>query len=296
MKLHISLLACVLAVAACKGGDPKKVEPVETVPPAAVARGVIDAEPGLVTIAAPYDGVVRSLRVNEGDQVAAGAILAGLDDRLARLTLKSSEAEVAEIEARVTAASAAVTRLDAEAARLRRLADADAGSRQDADRARDAARQARDELTAAQRAVDTARARGQLNAYAVDTRSVTAPVAGRIVRRWASEGGSVTAGSPLFMLEPAGKRIVRAEVDEEFADKLKPGMTATVSLETDTSRTFKARLVRVSEMFGPNQIVGDPTAPSDTRSIVVILEPTDAQHGGQTGLRLGQRVLVRIAP
>ena len=191
--------------------------------------------------------------------------------------MTAANAEIAEIEARVAAASAAANRADVEAARLRRLADADAGSRQDADRARDAARLARDELITAQRAADTARARRQLDAYAVDARTITAPV---------------TAGTPLFMLEPAGARVVRAEVDEEFADKLKPGMTATVSLESDTSRTFQARLVRISEMFGPSQIVGDPTAPSDTRSISVILQPT----GEQPNLRLGQRVLVRIAP
>jgi RND family efflux transporter MFP subunit len=282
MKLHLPLLACVLAVAACKGGDANKIPTANVAPPAAVARGVIDAEPGLVTLATPFDGVVRSLRVKEGDQVAAGAQLASLDDRLARLTLTAANAEIAEIEA---------NRADVEAARLRRLADADAGSRQDADRARDAARLARDELTTAQRAADTARVRRQLDAYAVDARTITAPTAGRIVRRWVSEGASVTAGTPLFMLEPAGARVVRAEVDEEFADKLKPGMTATVSLESDTSRTFQARLVRISEMFGPSQIVGDPTAPSDTRSISVILQPT----GEQPNLRLGQRVLVRIA-
>ncbi|WP_312688880.1 efflux RND transporter periplasmic adaptor subunit [Brevundimonas nasdae] len=292
MKLHLPLLACVLAVAACKGGDANKIPTANVAPPAAVARGVIDAEPGLVTLAAPFDGVVRSLRVKEGDQVAAGVQLASLDDRLARLTLTAANAEIAEIEARVAAASAAANRADVEAARLRRLADADAGSRQDADRARDAARLARDELTTAQRAADTARARRQLDAYAVDARTITAPTAGRIVRRWVSEGASVTAGTPLFMLEPAGARVVRAEVDEEFADKLKPGMTAIVSLESDTSRTFQARLVRISEMFGPSQIVGDPTAPSDTRSISVILQPT----GEQPNLRLGQRVLVRIAP
>ncbi|WP_414519981.1 biotin/lipoyl-binding protein, partial [Nostoc sp. PCC 9305] len=81
------LLACVLAVAACKGGDANKIPTANVAPPAAVARGVIDAEPGLVTLATPFDGVVRSLRVKEGDQVAAGAQLASLDDRLARLTL-----------------------------------------------------------------------------------------------------------------------------------------------------------------------------------------------------------------
>ena len=95
----------------------------------------------------------------------------------------------------------------------------------------------------------------------------------------------------MFLLEPDGARIVRAELDEAFADRLHPGMTATVSLEANPSRSFPARIERVAAMYGPSTIPGDPTAPTDTRSLEIVL----SLQGGDA-LRLGQRVLVRIAP
>lgn len=283
----------LIGVASCQPSEPRDTAANRArTPPVAVARGVIDAEPRLIAINAPFDGVVRSINAREGDEVSSGFILAQMDDRLARLTRDASDAVIAEIEARVASAQTQVTGADAEAARLRRLAEADAGTRQDADTARRAALTARDELVTTQRAADAARARRRLDTYAVDARSVAAPVAGRVVRRPATQGTSVVAGAPLFVLEPHGTRIVRAELDEVFVERLRVGMAATVSLEADPARTFPARVERIGEIFGPTALVSDPTAPTDTRSLTVILSvPVD-----QTSLRLGQRVLVRINP
>lgn len=289
----LPVAALVLGLAACQKSETKDAAADRArTPPVAVARGVIDAEPGLIAINAPFDGVVRAVNAREGEQVSAGAVLAQMDDRLARLTRDASDASIAEIEARVAAAQTQAAGADAEAARLRRLADADAGTRQDADTARRAAQTARDELVSAQKSAEAARARRRLDAYAVDARSVTAPVAGRILRRPAAQGSSVVAGAPLFVLEPHGTRIVRAELDEVFVERLRVGMTANVSLEADPAKSFPARVERIGEIFGAPALASDPTGPTDTRSLTIILSvPAD-----QAGLRLGQRVLVRINP
>ncbi|WP_339913718.1 efflux RND transporter periplasmic adaptor subunit [uncultured Brevundimonas sp.] len=293
MKPHIPLLIAVLiSLAACDGPDRASAATEhDGPPPIAVGRGTIDADPGLISIAAPTDGIIRTVDLKEGDEVAAGAVVARLDDRLARLTLDASGADIAEADARATSAAVRFAGAEADAARLQRLASADAGTQQEADQSLQASREARAGLAIARRSAAAARAHRRLDAYAVDARRLTAPVAGRVIRRSVSNGTWVAAGTPLFLLEPDGARIVRAELDEAFADRLHPGMTATVSLEANPSRSFPARIERVAAMYGPSTIPGDPTAPTDTRSLEIVL----SLQGGDA-LRLGQRVLVRIAP
>ncbi|CAN5370970.1 HlyD family secretion protein [soil metagenome] len=294
MKSHIFLFAGLSMLAtACHGPERAAGGAAHPGPsPLAVGRGVIDSDPGVIVITAPSEGIVRAVDANEGDAMPAGAILVRLDDRQARLALGVSASEIAELEARVQAAATRVRTAAVEAARLQRLADADAGTRQDAEQAQSVLAGARDDLRIAQGSAQSAQSRRRLDIYALQARLVTAPVAGRIVRRTATQGAWVAAGAPLFEVEPQGARVVRAELDEAYADRLRPGMTATISLESNPGRTFPARVERVSERFGGSTIAGDPTAPSDTRNLGVLLS---LPAGGVAGLRLGQRVLVRVA-
>jgi len=293
MKLCLALVTVAsLLTAACDGSDGASASATgAAAAPLAVGRGLVDTEPGVVVVAAPSDGIVQAVEVGEGEAFAAGATLARLDDRLARLTLDVSRSDIRELDARVAAAATQVEAAGAEAARRRRLADADAGTRQEADQADVALQTARLQRRIALDAAGAARSRLQLQAYAVNAQVVTAPVAGRVLRRLAVAGNWVAQGSPLFELEPQGERIVRAEMDEAYADRLRPGMAATVSLEANPARTFPARIERVAERFGPSTIAADPTAPSDTRSLGVVLSIPASRA---VGLRLGQRVLVRV--
>ncbi|CAN5312361.1 HlyD family secretion protein [soil metagenome] len=295
MKLRAFLFAALSILATgCHGPERAAASSARSGPaPLAVGRGVIDAEPGVIVVAAPSDGVVRSVNVVEGDRVLEGAVLARMDDRLARLALDVSSSDIAELDARARVAATRARSAGLEASRLQRLADSDAGTRQDADQARALFEAAQGELEVARSAAYGARTRRSLDAYAVQARILTAPVAGRIVRRAVAERTTVSSGAVLFELEPQGARVVRAELDEAYADRLHPGMMATVSLESNPARTFPARVEHVSERFGGSTIAGDPTAPTDTRSLGVVLSLAGA---GTETVRLGQRVLVRVAP
>src|SRR5690606_22068323 len=50
-------------------------------------------------LGAPVAGVVREVRVREGDRVAAGALVVRLDDREARAAVTEAEARLVEVEA-----------------------------------------------------------------------------------------------------------------------------------------------------------------------------------------------------
>jgi len=277
----------VIALAGCQASA-RPVGPVAAAPQA-VARGVVQSREGLVRIAAPVQGVLASVNLYEGDVVVQGDVLARMDDRLARLTLAAADADVAQFDAQTAIADARAGGAHLQANRLGRLAFADAGPRDVAEGAAASATVAQRELTAARLAAQAARAHRQLQVFDVDLRTVRAPVSGRIIRRTAVTGASVEAGTALFLIEPAGAPIVSADLDETYADRIRPGAKALISLESDPSKVYPAHVSRVAEAFGAPMLQDDPTAPSDTRTL-----PVQLTLDGAPALRLGQRVLVRF--
>ncbi|CAG0969455.1 hypothetical protein MYXO_01211 [Myxococcaceae bacterium] len=263
--------------------------------PVAVARGIVDVEGGIVQLAASRDGIVRSVLVEEGERVREGQVLAMLDDRAAALGLSVAEAELAETRAALEPAEVRERAAVREHERLAKLARSEAVSRRALDQAADELRLARSELAARRAAIETAKAREIAARHEVFERSVRAPTDGTIVRRLArpGDGVSIQTVTTLFWLAPATPPIVRAEIEESFADRVTPGMEAEVVSESDESRGFAARVARVGRAFGPRRMtVHDPRDRADVRVLEVVLgfrEPPE--H-----LPLGQRVIVRFAP
>lgn len=279
----------LLALAGCSRGEPAASAKVSAPTPLAVAQGVIDAEAGLIRVRAPRDGVIAQSLVEEGDHVPAGKVLATLQARQAQLDLDVAAAEVADRQAQLEVANAKAAGSLREAQRLDRLAKADAGPRQDAERAATVAQIDRGEQRQAAAALHQAQARRELSRYEVDVREIRAPVNGRIVRRTSSPGAFVSAATSLFVLEPDGRRIVRAELDEAFAGRVRPGMHAVVTRQFQPGAAYAAQVLRVSDLLAGPSMSDDPTAKADTRVISVVLTLAGAQD-----LRLGERVLVRF--
>lgn len=260
---------------------------------AAVARGIIDVEGGIVQLAASRDGVVQAVLVEEGETVRAGQPLASLDDRAPRLALAVAVAELSQAEAAIATLEVRETAAVREYDRLLPLAHSEAVSRKALDQAGDALRLARSELAAQRAAVETARARKAAAEHEVAERTVRAPSDGVIVRRLARAGDGVSTlnVTTLFWLAPATQPIVRAEIEESFADRVHSGMSAEVVSESDESRVRTARVVRVGRAFGPRRVtVHDPRDRADVRVLEVIL----ALDGASGDTPLGQRVIVRF--
>jgi multidrug resistance efflux pump len=257
----------------------------------AVARGVIAVDGGLVSVAAPRDGLVAKINVDEGDHVARGQVLALLDGDRAKLEASQAAAETAQAEAAWRGAQAKVTAASAEAARLRRLADADAATKRDAAQAQQAATIASAAGDEARRAVDVARARQRLAELEQSARVVRSPVSGVVLRRSATLGATAgpSAAAPMFVIAPDAPRIIRAELDEAFVGRVAPGATAWVTDASGEGASYKARVLRVSPAFESASLDDQPGARADSRVLRMVLA-----FDQPNGLRLGQRVLARI--
>jgi HlyD family secretion protein len=293
MRNFQTLIFCSVLLAACAKPDEKTVADATPLPPAYVAsaKGRIDIEAGVVKLAARRDGIVQKVLVEEGQLVKAGQLLAVLDDEQARLSanLASAETEQARQALPLLAIRLAASRR--EEARLAPLAPDQLVARQEIDQARDQVNLVKAEISASQAALTVASRRLDVARYEIEQRTVRAPVNGQIVRRQARPGDGVSTlnVTPMFVFAPDAPRIVRAEVEERFLSRIKPGQTAQVVMEADEQQVFTARVMRVGRVVGMRSPTDDPSEKQDARVVECVLS-IDAP-----ALLIGQRVIVRFA-
>jgi len=284
-------VAALAGLAACSSERDANAGPL---PPSgtylAMARGQVDVEGGLVRVVAARDGRVEEVRVEDGDVVKQGDVLARLEQRPARIALGIAEATLAQANAQAGVLKAKLAPLADQARRVAEAAGAGAASGQSADDAGTAVAVLKAEVTAAEAAARVAREQVEQARAELDQRTIVAPAAGRIVRRSVHVGDSVSAqaGAELFQLLPDRPRIVRAELNEAYVDLVKPGMRAEVVRDSDQGTVVSAEVLRVGEVFGPSRLTDDPVERAGAHDVECVLR----LDGGE--FRIGQRVLVRF--
>jgi HlyD family secretion protein len=143
--------------------------------------------------------------------------------------------------------------------------------------------------------VHLARTRMAHARHQLDEHTLKAPVAGTVERIAVGAGDIVTGQSsqPIVRFSPIEPPLVRAEVDQEFADRVKVGQTALVKDDARSGTSWRGKVQRVAgwyERRRPNST--DPSAFTDVRTVecLITIDP------GQPSLRIGQRMRVMIGP
>ncbi|MBU6120633.1 efflux RND transporter periplasmic adaptor subunit [Hymenobacter siberiensis] len=207
-----------------------------------VALGRVEPENKLIGLAAEVSGVVAALHAAEGQRVEKAQLLLTLNEAVeqaqvtqARSRLATQQAQIAADAATLRSAEAQATNLSRTAARVRELARQGAETLQSRD-------DAQTELTTQQQEVARLQAllhsaRRQFEALQADVavatarlaqRRVLAPATGRLLKWDVTVGSSVGTGTVLGDFAPAGRITVLCEVDELFADRVRPGESAYV--------------------------------------------------------------------
>lgn len=295
LRTTFSVLACgIVLLDACAEPSGPPSPPATTPRPhvVAVAKGRVDIEGGLVRLAGTRDGLVKAVYAEEGAVVRAGQVLAQIDDTAARLALTEAERALDEVGAEQPLLEVQLLAARRERERLDRLVPEDAAPRQELDLARDRVHELEAMLGRQAARIALAKARIATAAQEVAMRVIKAPIDGVIVKRQARLGDGVSTlnVTPLFTFAPQTPRIVRADIEERHVGRITVGMRATVFPESDESRGYGARVVRIGAVFNTRQAGDDPTDRVDVRVVECVLLLEEAP------LLIGQRVIVRLLP
>ncbi len=297
-------LAAAVLLAACGGKEkhgpnapPRPVvSGVEVVAVQPVSRDTVVEAMGTVrakttaAVAPQMMGRLTAVLVSEGSRVAAGAVLAAIDDQAARAQLASAEGAVAEAEAALEEAERAVAQAEAGKAlagktheRFRKLLDEKAVTQQEYDevemkrtvavkeheRALRKVAQADARIVQARGAADAART---LLGYA----KVTAPFSGVVVEKKADAGSMAVPGAPLFVVEDPRRHRLEASVSETYLPLLKAGSPVGVVLDDAPDKEIPAAVTEVVPAVDPA---------TRTFTVKVDLPPGKARTGQSGRLR-----------
>jgi membrane fusion protein (multidrug efflux system) len=240
---------------------------------AAVTRGALAREATVAGVLSPVrtvgvnsqvGGALLSMRVEEGDVVRAGQVLAEIDSREIRAQLRSAEASLA----------LAKSTAERSAALLK-------------DRVVTAAEYERDQaaFASAQATVDALRTR-------LGYSSVRAPLAGVVTEKRNEAGDVVGAQTRLFTIADVSTLVVRVQVSELDITGISVGQAADVSVDALGGASFKGTVRRIF-----------PAADSVTRMVPVEvgLAGTAARqlrpgYLARVTVKLGERSGVLLAP
>jgi membrane fusion protein (multidrug efflux system) len=185
-----------------------------------------------VEIRAEVAGTVAQIHFEEGGFVQAGQPLYSLDDRTLSSQAAAQAAAVREAQARL---SDARSRFD----RVKALAESDALSRQEYDRART-------ELDTARAGLERARAQLQVARELHADTNISAPFSGPISESEVDVGDFVRVGDRLATLYQVSPLEIAFRIPERFADKVRRGQPLELVAASAPAQTFEGSVDFVS--------------------------------------------------
>jgi RND family efflux transporter MFP subunit len=194
--------------------------------------------------------MVTSLRVKEGDRVRAGQLLLTLDDSDVVQKVKAAEEGFREARNAVEAAKEQKNLVDVTYRRYKNIYDQKALTGQELDQIKTRQKVAESELDRAGAAAARAEA-GVLEAraYGSFTR-ITSPVNGYVTGKSIEVGNMAAPGMPLLTIEDSSSYRIEAGVDEGLAEKIHPGMNASVYIGS-LDREMTAKVTEVVPSVNP---------------------------------------------
>ncbi len=290
------------------------------------APGRVEAASEEVRVSSELSGRLKSVKVEEGDRVERGQVLAEIENDDYRARVAAAKAELAqreaelrrtvngartqerrEAEASMQAAKAVLDNAKSEAERRRGLADRSVISRDEAERYERAYQVALAQyaqaaehfalIDAEAREEDRARAEAEVasaRAQLAEARAfleksyIRAPINGVILRKLRHTGESVSTqfDSPVITMADDSTLRVRLDVDESDVSKLQVGQRAYVTAEAYGTHPFWGRVIRVGRILGKKNLRTDEPSEHVDTKILETLVELDPGQQLPLGLRV----------
>ena len=239
--------------------------------PGIIGTGFVDVEDGIAYLHPPLPGVVDQVYIGESDKVKEGDLLLSLDNRMQRIALRQAQADLEA--AGITLAAA------------QRKMEKDLPAKHESD--------IQVEIDLARCNVKAKEAQRDLAHLAVVQCDLYAPADGVVLRLFATRGDLLSGQGRHYAVHfcPNTRRVIRAEILQEWAGKVKKGQVAFIEDDTRHGPQWKGKVVRVSDQFTQRRsTLQEPFQYNDVRTLECIVSLDDRN----TPLVYGQRVRVII--
>ncbi|MBI5344440.1 MAG: efflux RND transporter periplasmic adaptor subunit [Deltaproteobacteria bacterium] len=211
-----------------------------------------------VVVSSEISGTVVRINADLGDKVQAGDMLAGLDQREARLVLDDAEAAlqtsiktVEKEKARSIDAETTLRRYD----ELFKAGMVPASQYDNVSTQRDVLQAAYNEALARR---ESSEARLSIAKKRLSDTVIKSPISGVVSRKMTSIGETVKEKTGMFVVVTSGNLKFRGTVSEVSVPHVRPGQDIVISVEAFPGRAFNGTLKRVS-----------PAVSIETRSLEV---------------------------
>lgn len=242
MNRYYRIAIAAAALAACKKALPAPVYekvPVERRDIVVTASAAGAIQPILtIDVKSQASGAITAMRVQTGDDVRPGTVLALIDPRLPRSALDQAQANLAVAKAQFQTAATQFARQDT-------LLKAQAITQTEFETAKVAYAQA-------QAGLINATANLQDAQIAYDQTRVTAPLSGTIIAKNVDLGTvissptrDVSGGTVLFKMANLDTVQVQGLVDETDIGKIQPGMAVTITVDAYPNRPFDGTVLKI---------------------------------------------------
>ena len=204
-----------------------------------------------VDLSTERDGVVVSLAKDEGSTVKAGDILGQLDDRTLQMELNKARNDLTVAENNVKFKQAELKAKGAALKRQQQLRAYGLSSDADLEAAEFEAKGAEYDMHGWEALVQSSHSEIHRLEIQLDQTRLRAPFSGVVVRRYIREGQAVAKNDKCFRISQLAPLQVQFQVPEASAKRPQSGAPVDLTLVGDSSRSFTARVVKVSPTVDP---------------------------------------------
>lgn len=232
-----------------------------------------------VDVAAQRDGIIAEVQAEPGLGVREGQLLAQLDDRQITADLDAARARTRGAAADLKNWEAESKVLEADAARARKMWEAQLITQEQFDHARYKAESDQWDVKRAQEALVNAQQTEHSLELELEKTRILAPFPGIVARRYVRAGQQVARGDRLFWITETAPLRVKFTLPERFAGRLQRGQVLELTSADSGDNKYSAKITEISPVIDPS---------SGTIEILAqLVGPTkDLQPGMTTSIRV----------
>ena len=211
---------------------------------AVLATGTIQAFKQ-VSVGAQVSGQVKTLKVELGQTVRKGDLVAEIDSTTQQNTVRNAEAALENVRAQLAAQQASLVEAELNYQRQKQLFDAEAGSRADFEAAEATRNTTRANIAALQAQIKQAAITADTAKVNLGYTKIVSPIDGVVVALVVQQGQTVNANQTtptIIKVAQLDQVTVKTQISEADVVKVKPGLPVYFTILGEPDRRYNAAL------------------------------------------------------